>query len=620
MLLSGTLAIALWPLVNRTVLLAWLLSLWLVMAVCDVYLRRYLRQAREGIVDHEQWRTGMQVGAAITGLCWGISVLSIPASPTEPASMLMLFVLAGVTAFSGISMAAVPQAARAFLLPALLPVAFWLFSFGERLAFFMGMMTLGHLGLMLLFSRQPYRTIHGAEETRMWQLERKGMEDALATRERDFRSLAENLPDNIVRWDTQGRYMYINPVHERTLGISASDIIGAELPDSHEHVRAAIAQVVATGQVVELVRQPVLVDGELQIHEVSLAPECDADGRIVSVLCVGRDMTEAYRMQDALQEKFDRINELNDYLEVSARNLEEQATELEASQEQLKDALEFTQGVINAIPDSLFEVNRDGRYLNVWTQKPELLPAQKEVLLGKTIHEVLSPESAAIAMDSLREAEETGLSFGKVIRIDLPQGESWFEISASMKPGGTPSDTRFLVLSRDVTERRVMEAAREATLAEALRLAQLRSAFMAQMSHELRTPLNGILGYAQNLLMQSDALGEKQITGLRIIQNSGEHLLTLINGILDHAAIEADKFELFPGDIELEIFLGTIIGIIRVRAEQKNIAFNCAADAGLPAVVRGDAQRLRQVLLNLLANAVKFTDFGQVTLRVSYTA
>ncbi|HEX5337735.1 MAG TPA: ATP-binding protein, partial [Gallionella sp.] len=91
-------------------------------------------------------------------------------------------------------------------------------------------------------------------------------------------------------------------------------------------------------------------------------------------------------------------------------------------------------------------------------------------------------------------------------------------------------------------------------------------------------------------------------------------------GILDHAAIEADKFELIPGDIELEIFLGTIIGIIRVRAEQKNIAFNCEADAGLPAVVRGDAQRLRQVLLNLLANAVKFTDCGQVTLRVSYTA
>jgi signal transduction histidine kinase len=140
------------------------------------------------------------------------------------------------------------------------------------------------------------------------------------------------------------------------------------------------------------------------------------------------------------------------------------------------------------------------------------------------------------------------------------------------------------------------------------------------MSHELRTPLNGILGYAQNLLLQSEALSEKQVAGLRIIQHSGEHLLSLINGILDHAAIEADRFELIPGDIELEIFLAAIVGIIRIRAEQKNIAFACEADAGLPAVVRGDAQRLRQVLLNLLANAVKFTDCGQVTLHVSYTA
>lgn len=173
---------------------------------------------------------------------------------------------------------------------------------------------------------------------------------------------------------------------------------------------------------------------------------------------------------------------------------------------------------------------------------------------------------------------------------------------------------------RDVTERQKMDAARESALSEALRLAQLRSAFLAHMSHELRTPLNGILGYAQNLLLQGESMSEKQITWVRIIQNSGEHLLTLINGILDHAAIEADKFELIYGDIELESFLGTIIGMIRVRAEQKNLSFTCDAGEDLPAVVRGDALRLRQILLNLLANAVKFTDRGQVILRVKYVA
>ncbi|MFA6014803.1 MAG: YfiR/HmsC family protein [Gallionellaceae bacterium] len=148
---------------------------------------------------------------------------------------------------------------------------------------------------------------------------------------------------------------------------------------------------------------------------------------------------------------------------------------------------------------------------------------------------------------------------------------------------------------------------------------QAKSMFLASMSHELRTPLNGILGYTQNLL-RGAALGENQRAGLNIIQHSGEHLLTLINGLLDHAAIEADKFELVSGDIELEPFLGTIIGMIRVRAEQKNISFSCDAGEDLPAIVRGDAQRLRQVLLNLLANAVKFVDSGEVILRVNYIA
>lgn len=148
---------------------------------------------------------------------------------------------------------------------------------------------------------------------------------------------------------------------------------------------------------------------------------------------------------------------------------------------------------------------------------------------------------------------------------------------------------------------------------------QAKSMFLASMSHELRTPLNAILGYTQNLL-RGEALGEKQLAGLNIIHHSGEHLLTLINGLLDHAAIEADIFELVSGDIELEPFLGTIIGMIRVRAEQKNISFSCDAGEDLPAIVRGDEQRLRQVLLNLLVNAVKFTDRGEVILRVNYTA
>ena len=135
--------------------------------------------------------------------------------------------------------------------------------------------------------------------------ERKRMADTLALREREFRSLAESLPDNIARWDLNGRYTYVNRVHERTLGMAAADLIGRRIddvfPDSHNEVKAAIKQVVATGQAMPFVRQPVLFEnGETQIHDVNLVPELDADGNIVGVLGIGRDLTEQYQLQDAL--------------------------------------------------------------------------------------------------------------------------------------------------------------------------------------------------------------------------------------------------------------------------------------------------------------------------------
>jgi signal transduction histidine kinase/CheY-like chemotaxis protein len=165
-------------------------------------------------------------------------------------------------------------------------------------------------------------------------------------------------------------------------------------------------------------------------------------------------------------------------------------------------------------------------------------------------------------------------------------------------------------------EHKEAEAAREAALAEAVALARQRSNFLAQMSHELRTPLNAIIGYAQLLGRDRAHLTERLASGLATIRESGQHLLTLINDILDLARVEAGKMALHPTAVDLGMFLQVLANIMRVKAEEKGLGFSYELAPGLPAAVTIDETRLRQVLLNLLGNAVKFTDTGKVSLRV----
>lgn len=149
---------------------------------------------------------------------------------------------------------------------------------------------------------------------------------------------------------------------------------------------------------------------------------------------------------------------------------------------------------------------------------------------------------------------------------------------------------------------------------------QAKSAFLANMSHELRTPLNGILGYAQLLQRDKTTLTERQLASLHTVQKSGEHLLAVINDLLDFAKIEAGKVEIYPTDINLPVFMSVITDLIGIRADLKEIGFRYETTQDLPECVQADEKRLRQVLLNLLGNAVKFTERGEVGLKVEVLA
>jgi diguanylate cyclase (GGDEF)-like protein/PAS domain S-box-containing protein len=135
--------------------------------------------------------------------------------------------------------------------------------------------------------------------------EQKRADEQLLRREQEFRTLAENIPDNVIRWDTQGRFLYVNPTQERTLKSRAEDLIGRSIgeafPNLFPEVEAGIDRVVANGNPVLLQHLPILVgQNETRLHDIKMVPECDDRGRVVSVLALGRDMTDLYRLQEAV--------------------------------------------------------------------------------------------------------------------------------------------------------------------------------------------------------------------------------------------------------------------------------------------------------------------------------
>ena len=174
--------------------------------------------------------------------------------------------------------------------------------------------------------------------------------------------------------------------------------------------------------------------------------------------------------------------------------------------------------------------------------------------------------------------------------------------------------------ARDCAVRAADESARarreaEARAATALAADQAKSTFLANMSHEIRTPLNGVLGMAE--ILRSTALDARQQRLLGVLATSGEHLLGVINNVLDFSKIHAGKMSLDPVPFDLRVLVDETIDVLALRAQQKGVWLQARMAPDMPSWFEADALRLRQVLLNLLGNAIKFTDHGHVTLTVT---
>ncbi len=297
------------------------------------------------------------------------------------------------------------------------------------------------------------------------------------------------------------------------------------------------------------------------------------------------------------------------------------------SEAELRHQQTFLRLIINNIPQLIFWKDQHSVYLGCNQSVANLHQLKTpEDIIGKTDVDLSWKDHAHCYRDVDRRIMDTNTPEYHVIETYTPPDGTrrWVDTNKIPLHDDNGNVIGILGTSEDITERQLAEKA----LIEAKELAELariqadsanqaKSTFLANMSHELRTPLNGILGYTQ-ILLRDKLLADKYKENISVISRCGEHLLTLINDVLDLAKVEAGRIELYPSDFRMDHFLHGIVELFTMRAEQKGITFLYESLSPLPEAVHADEKRLRQVLINLLGNAVKFTQSGGVCLKVGY--
>jgi PAS domain S-box-containing protein len=415
---------------------------------------------------------------------------------------------------------------------------------------------------------------------------RRRTETALSESEQKFRLLVESATDIFYRTDEHGRFSYVNPIGLRLTGYKAEEVLGRRYSDIiHPDHRAEVErfyrkqlldQTPSTYREFPIVKK----DGTTMWvgQNVQLLTQ---EGKTAGFQALARDISDRQRAEEALRESEQRL-----------------AT------------------VVTTVGEGITFSDESGHF--------EVYNATMEKLTGYTKEEANaaadfsklvypSPQIHQDALDRLKELMERGELRDVETTITTKSGEQkTLLVSTSLV--WYNKKRMFLSSYRDITDliraRKELERAKEA--AEAATLAK--SQFLAMMSHEIRTPMNGVIGMIE--LLASTNLTPEQREYVETIQTSGEALLTIINDILDFSKFESGTVELEEHPLDIKQCIEESFDIVAPKAREKNLDLLYLLEPDVPSMIVGDVTRLRQILVNLIGNAVKFTGRGEVYVHV----
>ncbi|WP_375455863.1 PAS domain S-box protein [uncultured Methylobacterium sp.] len=421
-------------------------------------------------------------------------------------------------------------------------------------------------------------------------------EEALRSSEARYRALADTLPQLV--WVTRaedGEAAYVNRRFEAYYGpIGSGDAarVAANHPGDAERMAAAWAAALRADGDYEVEGRLRRHDGAYRWHKIVMVPIRQAGG-IVGWLGTALDIDDIITARRTLEETSDLLRLAQDAAEAGAWDLD------------------LAAGMVLLSPES-------ARLLGLPGTQPLRLPldAWKAQVVPEDRERAFAAASEAIAARRTFVTEFRVAGADGAVRWLQSIGRAYYD------PAGSP--TRVIGLNFDITERKQAElvlheakAAADAARLEAERASAAKTDFLAAMSHEIRTPLNAVIGFT-DLLVRSDRLAPDLLRHAELARSSGSALLTVVNDILDFSKVEAGAIDLEHRSFAPAALADNCLSIVRGLATAKGLAVVSRIDGDLPQSLVGDEGRLRQILLNLLNNAVKFTPGGSVTLAVRH--